>query len=138
MDERYLIPGERLLPLPSILKKLATLDQDAPEKIMTRAEAVAEQRRAAERAQAQETGNRLRAFLSGFFNMMALRREPLRTASAVEAINQTWAATGNDLRTAIKAHMQENRITAEMLGLSVAERESLQPLAVARPGYRIH
>lgn len=132
------IPSYRLLPEPSILEKLKTLSPDAVNQIFDSFQKIAQTRRAEQSKVGQKTGLMQifkRAFADSFFyyfhpvqnyrDTFTLKtQDPWTAASAI--INRDWAVTGDDLRVAINAYMQEKNITPQQIGCSEKEIESLR------------
>jgi hypothetical protein len=135
MTQTRIIPGNRLLPQPSILEKLAAYDAQAPETIIERAMELGEQRRATERAALAARRFGLKDIFKGMAELFAPRPAPRRAGpeASVLALNWAWASTGDDLRSAITEYMQDKGLDEDKLDLSAGERESLVKLNAPLP-----
>lgn len=126
MGDYDLIPGDKLLPHPAVLERIAFYDPAAPQAIMDRAQEISTQSHTTLPAQAASHGA-WHGVLRGVARIFggAAQPYPAPLPPAV-AINQAWAAAGDDMRQAIHEYMTAHRLDADKLGLKAAERESLK------------
>lgn len=101
MPESDFIDAGALLPPPSILEKLQLFDQDAPERILKRAEEISVQHRT---------------------------KEAVSPPRPTDRLNIAFAAAGDSIRLAIVEHMSKNKLDAGIVGLTVNEIKSLRPV----------
>lgn len=141
MSPSGFIPGNRLLPRPSILEKIAARDAQAPQLIIHHAMQIGVARRAAGQAAAERAVRERRLFdLKNIWAGMAMlggngpAYKTPRPEDDMRTLNFAWAETGNNLRTAIIAYMRAHDLDADQLGLDAGERRSLELLDVPRPG----
>lgn len=129
------------LPQPSILAKLKTLDETAPETIMTKAEELA----AARREEESRLINRFtRATKSGWRDLMAAmiiypgpgqyelpgpEKQAMYDKAIAEnshaAIADNFARVGDSMRLAIRAYIDDHGLTEDSLDLDQTERASM-------------
>lgn len=123
------INHQYLLPEPSILEKLQARDAQAPEQIMQAAETIGAARREAE-AKLVSHFSRVSHFswaslLGALSPKTAINAAYDQPQDAASVIRNDWAHTGDSLRRAITAHMNNHGLTADMLQLNAEERASL-------------
>lgn len=106
------IPGDRLLPQPSILKKIEAIQPRAAYSIMNIFEKISRQRRG------EET-----RILTPQYNHQ--RFTPL---TDTQALNRDFAIVGDDIRAAIIGYIEKNNL-AEQLNLTPTEKDSLAYVA---------
>lgn len=129
------IPGDMLLPQPSILQKIVAHDDKAAQTIINRTKEIAAARRAAERAAFRRENTPLKILWRGMadaFKYGIAGRPPLRQEfDHASRINDIWASVGDDMRAAIQEYMTLHPQITAKLDLSVAEKDSLRPLRPA-------
>lgn len=130
-----------LLPEPSILEKLNRHDSNAAKTIMTMAEEIGERRREQEKSLSVSFFRACQRGWKNFGISMILYPGPYTpsppSAGALklyeqavkqrdeDALRQDFARTGDSLRLAIGAYMTQSGLSAEKIGLTQAERDSL-------------
>lgn len=130
-----------LLPEPSILEKLNRFDGKAAEKIMAMAEDIGARRREQERKLSASFLRACKREWKNFGISMILYPGPYNQTppspgiqkiyndavaeNAADAVRRDFARVGDSIRLAIGAYMTENDLSAEKIGLTRTERDSL-------------
>lgn len=134
-----MIPGDKILPMVSILEKLKQIDPDAPQKILDLTDVMADERR---RVEMELLDLKYPAGLRGVMHGLAsIFREPAQhptrlLLSETQAANYAWAQTGNDVRAALRSYIKDNAEVAEKAQLTPDEMADLKPLDIWMPESR--
>lgn len=119
------MPIDPTLPSPNIIKKLQTIDSEAANWVMDRAEELS----ANTRPTPITTTPKWKLYLIGVssvFGGPAPSKQLSKTfSSAQNTLAQSWAQTSECIRAAILDYMDRNNITAQDLKLTQEERDSL-------------
>jgi hypothetical protein len=136
MSTYQMTPGDKLLPLPSIMEKWVKSDPESAAAIFSLMEEIAEEGKRIDQMLLKVGKPFHQTFwegLTSLFNPESSMNKSVRLyvegiLTDEEAENFGWVRTGNNLRRAIRQYMEEHPKIAAKIELSEAEIESLMPI----------
>lgn len=123
-----MVPSDKILPPPDILKKIQVVDAAAPHDLIQRAGKIMEERRQKELIELYTVSSGFITRLSNAFRSMATISPPVPMPDSAERINQSWVAVGNALRAAIREYLDQNPKIIHVANITADDLKALEEI----------